>query len=317
MDETLGMAVDGGRTKRKQPGEEDDPASPSGVLTMAAMQTMLAVHLGTQTKELQAHQTAEIGKAVKAMEERTNRQIEHVRKEIQVEMRTGHNAHAEALERLQEGQDMMAKRLAALESREPSSVASTDASEGRKQAIILGGWPRDTPKANILSDVKALAADLDLHANLGDYFVPGQRNSICICPMEGRGTYEDKGKMLALIGKIQAARFQTEHLMDGKHVWATLSRPKSERERASHTSKMRRLLYTLGWDARQSDAEYPTGTLWAKDKLLGSVTRSRPQAGTCEAGRAANSWIDVAAFCSITGKTGEEVLNAWKGCWES
>ena len=311
------MAVDGGRTKRKQPGEEDESDSPTGVLTVAAMQNMLAAHLGGQTKELQAYQTAEIGKAIKALEERTNRQIECVRRDIQTEMRTGHNAHADALDRLQEGQEIMMKRLAVLESRDPSSVASMDAGEGRRQAIILGGWPRDTPKANIMSDVKAMAADLDIQATLGDYFLPGQRNSICICPMEGRGSYDDRGKMLALVGKIQSARIQTEHLPDGKHVWATLSRPKWERERASHTSKMRRLLYTLGWDAKQSDAEYSTGTLWAKDKLLGSATRTRPQGTTCEEGRAVGSWIDVKAFVSVTGKNAEEVLAAWKGCWDN
>ena len=272
-----GMAVDGGRGKRKQPGEEgsDEPQSPTAVLTLAAMQTMLATHLGTQTKELQAHQTAEIGKAVKAMEERTIRQIESVRKEIQTEMRTGHNEHADALERLQESQANLGKRLAALEAREPSTVGSTEASEGRGQAVILGGWPRDTPRLDILSDVKALALDLDIQASLGDYFVPGQRSSVCICPFDGSGGYESRGKMLAIVSKVQAARFQTEHLADGKHVWATLSKPKAKRDRSSHTSKMRRLLYTLGWDAKQSDPEYATGTLWAKDQLLGSTTRTR------------------------------------------
>ena len=312
------MAVDGGRTKRKQPGEEgEDPTSPHASLTMAGMQAMLASHLSTQTRELQAHQAAEIGKAVKAMEERTNKQIECVRKEILVEMRTGHNAHADLLEKLQEGHGQLAKRLAALEAGGTSTTSSTEASDGRRQAIILGGWARDTPRLDILSDVKALAADLDLQASLGDYFVPGQRNSICICPFEGEAGQVARGKMLAVIGKVQAARLQTEHLADGKHVWATLSRPRAQREGASHTSKMRRLLYVLGWDARQSDPEYATGTLWAKDKLLGSVTRSRPNTGSIQAGRAENSWIDLEAFCALTGKTKCEVEQGWKECWES
>ena len=313
------MAVDGGRGKRKQPGEEeggDEPQSPSAALTLAAMQTMLATHLGTQTKELQAHQTAEIGKAVKAMEERTSRQIENIRKEIQLEMRHGHNAHAEALEKLQEGHDSLSKRLASLEARGSSTAGSTGVSDGRRQAVVLGGWPRDTPRLDILSDVKALATDLDIQTDLGDYFVPGQRNSICICPFDGQEGYQNRGKMLAIIGKIQAARIQTEHLPDGKHVWATLSKPKAERERSSHISKMRRLLYVLGWDARQSDPEYATGTLWAKDQLLGSATRPKPQTGTCEASRAENSWIQLEAFGVITGKLTAEVLAAWKSCWE-
>ena len=213
------MAVDGGRPKRKQqPGEDDEGGSPSGLLTMAGMQTLLAAHLSTQTKELQAHQTVEIGKAVKAMEERTTRQIEHVRQELQKEIRTGHNANAEAIDKLQDGQDQLRKRLAALENREPSTTASMEAGEGRRQAVILGGWPRDTPRLDILADVKAMAADLDVQAELGDYFVPGQRSSICICPFEGGGGPQDRGKMLALVGKIQTARIQTEHLADGKHV---------------------------------------------------------------------------------------------------
>ena len=306
------MAVDGGRGKRKQQPEEDgEPGSPANVLTMTGMQALLAAHLGTQTKELQAHQTAEIGKAVRAMEERTNRQIEHVKQEMQKVMRAGHNANAEAIEKLQQSQDRMEKRMAALENREASTVASTDAGDGRRQAIILGGWPRDTPRLDILSDVKAMALDLDISAQLGDYFVPGQRNSICICPFEGEGSYADRGKMLAVVGKIQSARLQTEHLADGKHVWATLSRPRSERERASHASKMRRLLYTL------SDPEYSTGTLWAKDKLMGSVTRSRPEGVVCEQGKAAGSWISVEAFSELTGKHKDEVMKAWQGCWES
>ena len=272
--------------------------------------------LGTQTKELQDHQTAEIGKAVKAMEERTNRQLEHVRKEIQTEMSQGHSAHADALDRLQEGHSSLSKRLAALEARGTSTIGSTEVSEGRRQAVVLGGWPRDTPRNDILSDVKGVVAELDIQELLGDYFVPGQRNSICICPFDGHGSYESRGKMLAIIGKIQAARFQTEHLADGKHVWATLSKPKAERERSSHTSKMRRLLYALGWDAKQSDPEYATGTLWAKDKLLGSATRPRPRSGTCEPGKAENSWIQVEAFCAITGTSSEEVVSAWRGCWE-
>ena len=236
---------------------------------------------------------------------------------MQKEMRAGHNANAEAIEKLQESHDRMEKRMAALENREPSTAASTDVGEGRRQAIILGGWPRDTPRLDILSDVKAMALDLDISAQLGDYFVPGQRNSICICPFEGGGGLADRGKMLAIVGKIQSARLQTEHLADGKHVWATLSRPRAERERASHASKMRRLLYTLGWDAHQSDPEYSTGTLWATDKLMGSVTRSKPEGVMCEKGRAADSWINVEAFSDLTGKTREEVMTAWQGCWAS
>ena len=164
--------------------------------------------------------------------------------------------------------------------------------------------------------MKAMATDLEIHAQLGDYFVPGQRNSICICPFEGGGM-GDRGKMLALVSKIQSARLQTEHLADGKHVWATLSRPKSERERAGHASKMRRLLYALGWDAHQSDPEYSTGTLWARDKLIGSVTRSQPSEVTCERGRAAGSWVNVEAVSELTGKNLDEVVKAWQGCWDN
>ena len=173
MEERAGdMAVDGGRGKRKQQPDEDDESGGNSALTMTAMQALLAAHLGTQTRELQAHQSAEITKAVKAMEERTSRQIEHVRQEIQKEMRAGHSANADAIDKLQEGHEALCKRLAAIEGREASTVASTDGEDNRRQAIILGGWPRDTPRLDILADVKAMAADLDMHACLGDYFVP-------------------------------------------------------------------------------------------------------------------------------------------------
>ena len=130
-----GMSVDGGRGKRKQqPDEDGEPGSPTTVLTMAGMQALLSAHLGTQTRELQAHQTQEIGKAVKAMEERTNRQIEHVKREVLKEMREGHNANAEAIEKMQASHDRMEKRLVALENREPSTAASTDAGDSRRQA---------------------------------------------------------------------------------------------------------------------------------------------------------------------------------------
>ena len=123
--------------------------------------------------------------------------------------------------------------------------------------------------------------------------------------------------MIEIINRIQRARLQTEHFPDGKHLWATLSRPKAQREHSGHTYKMRRLLYTLDWDARRSDPEYTTGTFWAEDKLLGSVARIRPEGRECEDGRAAGSWIDAEAFSAITGKSREEVLKAWKVCWTS
>ena len=38
---------------------------------------------------------------------------------------------------------------------------------------------RDTPRLDILADVKAMASDMDLSASLGD------AGAICICPFEG------------------------------------------------------------------------------------------------------------------------------------
>ena len=106
---------------------------------MAAMQQMLAAHLGTQTRELQAHQAAELSKAMKALEDRASKQIEGVRREIQKEMRVGHNAHADALSKLQDSHDDLAKRIALLEKRDSSTMCSTDAGDSRRQAIIIGG----------------------------------------------------------------------------------------------------------------------------------------------------------------------------------
>ena len=117
--------------------------------------------------------------------------------------------------------------------------------------------------------------------------------------------------MLAIIAKVNDPRISTQKLASGGTLWATVSRPKSDRGNGSHASKVRRLLHMVSADFDEVDAVYDTGSIWHKDLLVASVEKPRNGAHVRK-GKLDSSWVDLVALSKTTGRSQEELESMWQ-----
>ena len=110
------------------------------------------------------------------------------------------------------------------------------------------------------------------------WFVPGRCSQVVICPFvvrQGESPGTTRGRMSNMVEKVQDAHVQTEQLPPKSSLWASFSRPRSQRLTASHASKIRKLLWTLQVNAKAADCEYSTGTVWYGELSLAVPAASR------------------------------------------
>ena len=272
---TMGnMDTSGAGTKRK-PEEclrdgQPSPSQrqPSSGLTLEAFSALLAAQTKEQTKELQESTSKQLAQAIEKLEHKTNARIDKVEEVLKGGIRKAN----EGVDSVKEGLEHLAKRVSALESGSVSADGSTTSGEARL-AIIFGGWRRDTQKQHIEGDFKALLSDLEVEKDLDrDWFVPGRRSSVVIAPIVVRRDETPGGardRVLKVVEAVRSARMQTEHLQGEATIWATISKPRAQRLIASHAGKVRRLLWSLGIDARRADCEYSSGTVWMGEPRCG------------------------------------------------
>ena len=221
-------------------------------LTLDAFSALLAASNKEQTRELQESTSRQLTQAMEKLEQRTNARIDKVEHALQEDIRKT----AESMDTIRGGLEHLTKRVLALESGAVSTEGSTTSGDGRL-AVVFGGWRRDTQKLLIEGDFRALLSDLELEKVLdGDWFVSGRCSSVVIAPIHIRKDETPSGardRMLKIVETVRTARMQTENLHGEATIWATLSRPRAQRLVASHAGKVRKLLWTLGVDAKRTD----------------------------------------------------------------
>ena len=114
----------------------------------------------------------------------------------------------------------------------------------------------------------------------------------------------------SVIAMLNDPRIAAQKLASGNTLWASVSRPKTERGHGSHASKIRRLLHELQVNFDEVDAVYVTGSVWHKDVLVGSV--DKPSNGVhVRKGKLEKSWIDLVALSKTTGVQEEDLTKRW------
>ena len=102
-------------------------------------------------------------------------------------------------------------------------------------------------------------------------------------------------------------------MMEGKYLWANLSKPKEERDRSSHASKLKRLIMEIsgGMDPGM-ELEYPAGSAWLPSGLFGSATRPMPSGTTTANGRSVGTWVDIGRVAAAFNMQESEEVNGGK-----
>ena len=279
-------------------------------ITVAMLKSLFA----EQTADLKASYRGEMKDAIRACEDRLVKTVENAKEDLTSRITRGQ----QDISKLQASHEALEARLAKMEQHKPSGGSGL--SEERGPAVVFGGWRTDTKKTLILSDLNAVLKDVQMDQQLDSApWVPAVRHSISILEFRQRQSENLDGvrrRMLAVIAAVNGARVQSENTQEGKFIWATISRPRSERGPGYHCGKVRKLLYQLDIGVAEAECAYSTGSLWLKDRLVASVEKVANNMGV-KKGKLDHSWIDTALIAELSGRKQVDIDEAWDGIAQS
>ena len=313
------MEAEGAGTKRKSDEAIDVEEASSPHRRAGAGVTIEAItaFFAKQTKEIKESTSVQIQDAIKTLEEKTLKRMDQSEENV-AKLFKKQEGKIENLKKTTE--DLMA-RVLKLEARPAASSTGSTAEGSERLALVVGGWKAETHRDLILSDFESLVKELDLKSWLdGGHFVPGIRNSVAIVPFVAREHEQEhqvRTRMSQVIQIVREARLQTQNLPENATVWAAVLRPRAARQPAAHAGKVRKCLYTLEVNARNSECEYSTGTVWLGSVLLASASRPKPSGEDILEGKLAGSWVDARAMANAVPCDVHRVREAWKKSMES
>ena len=271
--------------KRKQ------QSSPAPALDMAALRDMFQA----QTLALQKSQDAQLKSAIEGLEARSQKRLDGLERSLLDKFRVLDDKLAKtdaAVEDLTKQNAALSDRISLLEKGGVSS-AHTTATDKKLNTVVLGGWPRDTKREVIVADAKQIVERLGLQGRLEQpFWCPGVRGSVALSnfvQMPGEDADGLRARMIHVVTAISGAKLAVDPgQQTSKLYWCTLSKPRQERLRSSHASKVRRLMYALKLDMGKVETEYASGTVWLMDKCISSATRPSSPDGVLDEVR--SSW---------------------------
>ncbi|CAE7209250.1 unnamed protein product, partial [Symbiodinium sp. CCMP2456] len=196
-----------------------------------------------------------------------------------------------------------------------SGSTPSTADTGRVPALIMGGWPPETPASEVLQKANEMARDLQLQLNMTDAFVPGVRRGFVLIPTtpnEGESEEAMRQRMQLCIRRVAAANITLGRKPDGNmaRLWLTISQPPERRRRAALAGKVKRLIIEAGGAATlpQIEPEWATGTVWFRDNKVSSGSSSCP----ANAETAGCGWIDLKAIAKLLGVPIGQLEKTWE-----
>ena len=261
----------------------------SSPLTLEMLQGLFEKH----SREIRDSQKLELNRAMA----QTNQLVQTIEGKL--------DKQGEVVNQLQGKQEDFEKRLSRLETSGSTTAASLGVDEGVRSSVVFGGSVLATKKAMMLAELEEALKDLNIRGCLeNDPYCPGVRKGICVAPLQVRDAEtpaDTRERMLKVVKTVSDHSISTKHMEDSKTLWCAVSRPKAERDRARHAGKLRRLLHSIdGSLVNQANTEYPTGSLWVADYLLGSAIKPKPtDAQNLAEGKLAGSWVSITRVAKL------------------
>ena len=279
---------------------------------MEALQQMLR----QQTETLQASQKQSMDR----LESRSIKRMEGLERSILERFKLVDDRLAQQdakIDNLAKENASLVDRIGMLEKRESSTaVPSRSEPEKNLNTVVLGGWPKDTKREVIVVEAKTVVDRLGLGGRLEQAFwSPGVRSSVALATFslqQGETADDLRSRMVHVVTAIGWAKLSGPSLPPGKTYWCTISKPREERLRSSHASKVR-LLHSLDQDILLAETEYASGTAWYKDTLIASAVRQMPAAAV--AGRTPGSWLAASVLANLAAVDEQKVRAAWEACF--
>ncbi|CAE7294318.1 unnamed protein product [Symbiodinium sp. CCMP2592] len=264
---------DGGGGKKRS-GIEAAPGLPSPKKERPSGTVTLDVErvrelLADQSRELLAAQQRQLATAVHEMEERVEARVGKVEQQM-AEV----HGRSEVLEGRIVELEAALKDLKGLVQTGAVQAVPKDDAERRKSTLVVGGWPRDSRRQDILKELEMAIRRLGLAGMVDQQaFCTGPRRSVALLPMPLRANETEQARRDRMYKFVTA--FGENEVMSGAstRLWCNFSKSPEERAVASHAALVKRTvaLFNETTAREQLDFEYKTGTAWGPAGMLCSV----------------------------------------------
>ena len=300
-------------TANKRSGHEEDVRSPKarrGDETMTA--DLLRTLLSQSQEQMISAQKQLLDAAMGKLEERQATRFAAIE--------TKADQQHEHIVKIEDAIKMLEARMGKVE--EGSTQASSEQPSGttdarRRLTLVIGGWPRDTKKAVILSDIHKAINALKLQNDLDEEpFCTGPRRSSALVPFKQRpgedlsATRDRMHRFLNAFGKAKPPIAG-----QSKGMWCGHSKTKQERDISGHCSLTRAIVYKIN-GARVPDLEcdYILGKTWLGSSVLSAFGESVPTADGDRIWRDERKqmrpWINISAIAKELQVTLDQVEKA-------
>ena len=307
----------GGASAPEGPPKKEKTALETVTLDVAKIRDLLV----EQSKELLAAQQGQLSQAMKEMEQRVDARVSQV--EGQVANLTGQNVALETkvtqLESALQELAGVVKNGSLAGGRVPGSGVADDR---RRSTLVIGGWPRDSRRQDILRELKEAVQKLGL-SDLVDQeaFCTGPRRSIALMPILNRESESEADKRARMFKFVSAFASNDLYSGAGTKLWCSFSKTPEERAVAAHAALVKRVVVSFDpvLAQEQLDFEYKTGTAWGPDGMLCSANLPVPpkhdHKGIDVSGEPPfKRWIDVGLLARLVGKSVKQVREAVEEC---
>ncbi|CAE7029602.1 Pol [Symbiodinium sp. CCMP2592] len=196
----------------------------------------------------------------------------------------------------------MGERLQALEARGSPHAVGPD----RKLTLVFGGWPMQTRRETLLTQLHQALEALDLASSLDQRpFTTGPRRSVALCNFmirQGEDAGGARQRMLKVLQAVNGARVEVEGC--AKPLWCSFSRSPAERGRAAVAAIVKKVLMTHApGRACDLDVEFASGIAWIRDDQLSGMGAPPPECSKARVleTKAGPAWLDESTLAKWLG----------------
>ena len=298
-------------------------------LSLDAIRAAIKEELRSERRELKMEILGEVRSEVRGQMGDTARILQELQALHAAQSQTIHRIdqaqqqQQTATDEITQEQERLKERLALLEGKfgqlnggalgGGASGASSGEEERRQPALIMGGWPEDTPASETLHNAQNTASQLRLDIDMGAAFVPGIRRGYAIIPIrpkDDESEEQHRQRIQNALQKVRNANLILGAKADGGHqkLWLALSQSPQRRAKAKLAGKAKRLALEHGGDPRRVEAEFATGTVWLNGVKIASATASAPP-NTTTAGA---GWIHLQEVARLLREEPTTVQSTWE-----
>ena len=278
-------------------------ADHQGSFDMEALKALLSQQFAEQAATLAETQRVAIHEAVGSLRTDFEQHREEQRKHQRL--------NDDRVKNLEDGMGGLARRLEALEKGggPPRSGDSTAVGDRHLYTLVYGGWPRETQRKVILSDLEDVFRKLELSPLMdGKPFTTGARRSLALQSFCIRDN--EHGNLTAMRGRMQAvvAALSNSNVFlgsDQNKLWVSFSKPKETRLNGNHAAWIRRSVRSTDRDQEKGlEADYQTGTVWLHSSKVASATTPPPEDRDPEGiivddSRVCRPWVDAVLIAKV------------------